>query len=90
MKTSPSSSHAPKMVPWKQWLMISLIIWPLSICIPMLTSLILPPPDGLLLQMLWKGGNIFLIVGMVVFIILPRIIPVLSPWLFKHPTQKES
>lgn len=87
---NPQKPVAPKMIPWKQWLMISLLIWPLSMIVPALLSLVWPLPNAGLMQIIWKGINAFLIVGTLVFLLLPRLVPILSPWLFTRNCTKNS
>ncbi|WP_346298659.1 antibiotic biosynthesis monooxygenase, partial [Halomonas sp. BM-2019] len=68
---------------WKQWLVTTAVIWPLTIIVPLLWL----PLFGLLPALdTWgirHGLVAATIVGLVVYVIMPRVVKLVAPWLFR-------
>ncbi|GGP75185.1 antibiotic biosynthesis monooxygenase [Shewanella ulleungensis] len=67
---------------WKQWLITTAIIWPLTMLIPVLLKLVY---KYLSLDIYWviqQGIAVSIIVALVVYIIMPRVVKVVASWLF--------
>lgn len=79
--TVPDSVGSPPR--WKQWLVTTLVIWPLTILMPMA----LKPIFALMpvaIHPLMQGGLIVMsIVGLVIYVVMPNVVRILSPWFFK-------
>ncbi|NIC05941.1 antibiotic biosynthesis monooxygenase [Billgrantia bachuensis] len=68
---------------WKQWLVTTAVIWPLTMIVPLLWL----PLFGLLPALdTWgirHGLVAATIVGLVVYVIMPRVVKLVAPWLFR-------
>ncbi|MCE8010967.1 antibiotic biosynthesis monooxygenase [Halomonas daqingensis] len=68
---------------WKQWLVTTSVIWPLTIIVPLLWQ----PLFGLLpLLGTWgirHGLIAATIVALVVYVVMPRVVKLVAPWLFR-------
>ncbi|MCE8038452.1 antibiotic biosynthesis monooxygenase [Halomonas sp. MCCC 1A11062] len=68
---------------WKQWLVTTSVIWPLTIIVPLLWQ----PLFGLLpLLGTWgirHGLVAATIVALVVYLVMPRVVKLVAPWLFR-------
>ncbi|MDP4529318.1 antibiotic biosynthesis monooxygenase [Alkalimonas delamerensis] len=79
----PVHSPAPHPVRWKQWLITTLVICLLTMLIPPLLQVLF---DALPLLGLWGIRHLLtagIIVGLVVYLVMPRLVPLLAGWLFK-------
>ena len=79
----PLNSPAPHPVRWKQWLLTTLVICLLTMLIPPLLQLLF---DAMPLLGLWGIRHLLsagIIVGLVVYLVMPRLVPLLAGWLFK-------
>lgn len=78
--TPPAQTHVrPK--GWKQWLVTTSVIWPLSIIVPLLYKPIFEFIPELGIRGIRECIISSTIVGLVVFIIMPRYVRAISGWL---------
>lgn len=68
---------------WKQWLITTLIIWPLTYWVPRLmqpvyAQLSVPAEFGI-----QQFFSVVIIVGLVVYFFMPRVVKLVAAWLFK-------
>ena len=79
-----TESPAPNKVAtrWKQWLLTTSVIWPLTMLIPLL----LQPFYGVLAfsfhPILRQGLTVAIVVGLVVYLIIPKLVQLSASWLF--------
>lgn len=79
----PINSPSPHPVRWKQWLITTLVICLLTMLIPPLLQLLF---TAIPLLGLWGIRHLLtagIIVGLVVYLVMPRLVPLLAGWLFK-------
>jgi uncharacterized protein len=79
----PLNSPSPHPVRWKQWLVTTLVICMLTMLVPPLLQLLFQ-----LIPMLGLWGirhllNAGIVVALVIFIIMPRLVPLIAKWMFK-------
>ncbi len=80
---APEKNSAPKAPRWKQWVVTTSVIWPLSMLVQFLFQ-----PLFLNIPLLgnWPLGP-FLIVSITVWLatfgIMPRLVPRIAPWMFR-------
>jgi antibiotic biosynthesis monooxygenase (ABM) superfamily enzyme len=80
--TPPSPAHK-KPAPWKQWLITTSVIWPLTMLIPPLFKPLFAAMPVLGAWGISHGIVAATIVALVVFLIMPRYVHAVSRWLFK-------
>lgn len=80
---TPPTPASKQPTRWKQWLVTTSVIWPLTIVVPLLWQ----PLFGLLpLLGTWgirHGLVAATIVALVVYVIMPRVVKLVAPWLFR-------
>lgn len=80
---TPSSSTAKQPVRWKQWLVTTAVIWPLTMLVPLLWR----PLFGLLPALdtwgLRHGIIAATIVALVVYVVMPRVVRLVAHWMFE-------
>ncbi|MGO4890923.1 antibiotic biosynthesis monooxygenase [Flavobacterium sp. W21_SRS_FM6] len=80
-----TQSPAPNKVAtrWKQWLLTTGVIWPLTMMVPTM----LKPIEDLFVfsahPVLRQGIVVAIVVAMVVYVIMPRLVRLTSSWLFR-------
>jgi len=79
--TVPESVGSPPR--WKQWLVTTLVIWPLSILVPMALKPIFALAPAAIHPLLQAGLITTAIVGLVIYVVMPHVVRILSPWFFK-------
>lgn len=80
---SPPSSAQRKPAPWKQWLITTSVIWPLTMLIPPLFNPLFAAVPLLGRWGISHGIIAATIVALVVFLIMPRYVHAVSRWLFQ-------
>lgn len=80
--TPPAVTKAPPR--WKQWLVTTSVIWPLSILVPWAINPIFESVPALQRLGIRQGVLAAVIVGLVVYVVMPRYVRLLSPWFFKR------
>ena len=79
--TVPDSVGSPPR--WKQWLVTTSVIWPLTIVVPMALKPIFALAPLAIHPLLQAGLVALSIVGLVVYVVMPNVVRILSPWFFK-------
>lgn len=79
--TAPDSVGSPPR--WKQWLVTTSVIWPLTILVPMALKPIFALAPVALHPLLQAGLIALSIVGLVIYVVMPNVVRILSPWFFK-------
>lgn len=80
---TPSSPAQKKPAPWKQWLITTSVIWPLTMLIPPLFKPLFAAVPLLGIWGISHGIIAATIVALVVFVIMPRYVQAVSRWLFE-------
>ncbi len=80
---SPPSPAQKKPAPWKQWLITTSVIWPLTMLIPPLFKPLFAAVPLLGQWGISHGIIAATIVALVVFLIMPRYVHAVSRWLFQ-------
>jgi len=80
---TPPSPAQKKPAPWKQWLITTSVIWPLTMLIPPLFKPLFTAVPVLGNWGISHGIIAATIVALVVFLIMPRYVHAVSRWLFK-------
>lgn len=80
--TSPSPTNKVA-TRWKQWLLTTAIIWPLTLVVPMLLQPLLSSLSLSLPMLLRQGLVVSIVVALVVYLIMPRVVKLVAPWLFR-------
>ena len=79
--TVPDSVGSPPR--WKQWLVTTLVIWPLTILMPMVLKPIFALVPTAIHPLIQGGFVVMAIVGLVIYVVMPNVVRFLSPWFFK-------
>ncbi|SHL03034.1 hypothetical protein SAMN05192556_10790 [Halomonas caseinilytica] len=80
--TAPESkSQQP--VRWKQWLVTTAVIWPLTMIVPILWQPILTLLPQLDIWGVRNGLFAATIVGLVVYVVMPRVVRLVAKWMFR-------
>ncbi len=80
---TPSSPAQKRPAPWKQWLITTSVIWPLTMLIPPLFKPLFAAVPVLGSWGISHGIIAATIVALVVFLIMPRYVRAVSRWLFE-------
>jgi hypothetical protein len=80
---TPPTPAQKKPAPWKQWLITTSVIWPLTMLIPPLFKPLFTAVPALGTWGISHGIVAATIVALVVFLIMPRYVHIVSRWLFK-------
>lgn len=80
---TPPASKAKQPTRWKQWLITTSVIWPLTMVVPLLYQ---PLFNALPLLGSWgirHGVIAATVVGLVVYVIMPRVVRMVASWMFR-------
>lgn len=80
---TPPTSKAKQPTRWKQWLITTAVIWPLTLVVPVVFQ---PIFDRLPVLAFWgvrHGLVAAAIVALVVYLIMPRVVHLVANWLFR-------
>lgn len=80
---TPPSPAQKKPAPWKQWVITTSVIWPLTMLIPALLKPLFAAVPVLGSWGISHGIIAATIVALVVFLIMPRYVRLVSRWLFE-------
>lgn len=69
---------------WKQWLVTTSVIWPLTMFVPLALEPMFKGVPALQTFGVRHGILASVIVGLVVYVVMPRYVRLLSPWFFKR------
>ncbi|MBE0464831.1 MAG: antibiotic biosynthesis monooxygenase [Halomonadaceae bacterium] len=80
-----TAGAAPSKQPvrWKQWVVTTAVIWPLTMLVPFLWA---PIFEAFPLLSTWGIRHGFVaatIVGLVVYVVMPRVVRLVAPWMFR-------
>jgi uncharacterized protein len=80
-----TQSPAPNKVAtrWKQWLLTTAVIWPLTMLVPALLQPLYEHFSFSLSPILRQGLVVGIVVASVVYIIMPRLVRLTASWLFR-------
>ncbi|GAA0584036.1 antibiotic biosynthesis monooxygenase [Halomonas salifodinae] len=81
---TPPESGARVPVRWKQWLITTAVIWPLTILVPLLWWPLFQAVPALETWGLRHGLVAATIVALVVYVVMPRVVRRVSPWLHRR------
>lgn len=79
---TPPSSHAKQPTRWKQWLITTAVIWPLTMVVPWLLGPVFDLVPALNVWGIRHGLVAAVIVALVVYLIMPRVVRLVAKWLF--------
>lgn len=80
---TPPASKAKQPTRWKQWLITTSVIWPLTMIVPVVYQ---PVFEGIPELAVWgvrHGIVAATIVALVVYVIMPRVVRLVAGWLFR-------
>ncbi|WP_340677584.1 antibiotic biosynthesis monooxygenase [Paraglaciecola sp.] len=68
---------------WKQWLITTVVIWPLTMLVPLLLQPVFNNLPFSINAILHQGVVVAIVVALVVYVIMPRLVKLVASWLFK-------
>ncbi|MFL1405096.1 antibiotic biosynthesis monooxygenase [Marinobacter sp. M1N3S26] len=80
---TPPSSSAKQPTRWKQWLITTAVIWPLTMIVPELYRPLFQTVPDLALWGIRHGIIAATVVALVVYLIMPRVVRMVAGWLFR-------
>ena len=80
---TPPASKAKQPTRWKQWLITTAVIWPLTIIIPVLYQPLFNILPAISVWGVRHGIIAATIVALVVYLIMPRVVRLVAGWLFR-------
>lgn len=80
---TPPASKAKQPTRWKQWLITTAVIWPLTIIIPVLYQPLFNILPAISVWGVRHGIIAATIVALVVYVIMPRVVRLVAGWLFR-------
>lgn len=80
---TPPASKAKQPTRWKQWLITTAVIWPLTIIIPVLYQPLFNILPAISIWGVRHGIIAATIVALVVYLIMPRVVRLVAGWLFR-------
>lgn len=79
---TPAAPHLPQARRWKQWLVTTAVIWPLTLLVPFLLEPAFTIVPGLGMPVVREAIGTAVIVALVVFLIMPPVARALAGWLY--------
>jgi antibiotic biosynthesis monooxygenase (ABM) superfamily enzyme len=79
----PSAPANTQPVRWKQWMVTTAVIWPLTILVPLLWLPIFNQLPWLATWGIRHGIVAASVVGLVVYVVMPRVVRLVAPWMFR-------
>lgn len=80
---TPPTSKAKQPTRWKQWLITTAVIWPLTIIVPVVYQPLFNIIPAISIWGVRHGIIAATIVALVVYLIMPRVVRLVSGWLFR-------
>ncbi|MDX1755084.1 MAG: antibiotic biosynthesis monooxygenase [Marinobacter sp.] len=80
---TPPTSKARQPTRWKQWLITTAVIWPLTMIVPPVFQPVFDRVPELALWGVRHGLVAATIVALVVYLIMPRVVRLVAGWLFR-------
>lgn len=77
----PINPHQPTPVRWKQWLLTTLVIWLLTMIVPPVLAYLFAAMPVLGLWGVRHAVTAGVIVGLVIYVVMPRLAKILAVWL---------
>ena len=75
----------PQALRWKQWLVTTSVIWPLTLLVPWLLDPLFAAVPWLGLYGFRQGVVAAVVVALVVFVVMPRYVRLIAGWLYSRP-----
>jgi len=75
----------PQALRWKQWLVTTAVIWPLTLLVPLLLGPVFDAVPWLGVFGLRQGVVAAVVVALVVFVVMPRYVRLIADWLYSQP-----
>ncbi|ANQ29356.1 antibiotic biosynthesis monooxygenase [Vibrio natriegens] len=79
---TPPTSKAKQPTRWKQWLITTAVIWPLTMLVPFVLTPVFNQFPALKTQGIQHGIVSAITVGLVVYLIMPKVVNLVKSWLF--------
>ena len=83
-------ANQPQALRWKQWLVTTSVIWPLSVLVPLLLEPIYSAAPWLGQFGLRQGIVAAIVVALVVYVIMPAYVRAVADWLYARPRQERT
>lgn len=80
---TPPASKAKQPTRWKQWLITTAVIWPLTIIVPVLYQPLFNLLPAISVWGIRHGIIAATIVALVVYLIMPKVVRLVAGWLFR-------
>lgn len=80
---TPPTSKARQPTRWKQWLVTTAVIWPLTMIVPLAFHPLFEQFPALAQWGIRHGLVAATVVGLVVYLIMPRVVRLVANWLFR-------
>ena len=80
---TPPTSKAKQPTRWKQWLITTAVIWPLTIIVPAIYQPLFSIIPELSMWGIRHGIVAATVVALVVYLIMPRVVRLVAAWLFR-------
>lgn len=80
---SPPAARQKVATRWKQWLITTAVIWPLTLLVPLLLQPLLNYLPWDVNSVVRQGVVVAIVVALVVYLIMPRVVALVAKWLFK-------
>ncbi|MEG3081124.1 antibiotic biosynthesis monooxygenase [Halomonas sp. 5021] len=79
----PSAPTNKQPVRWKQWLVTTSVIWPLTLLVPVLLTPLFALLPWLSAWGIRHGIVAASVVGLVIYVVMPRVVRLVAPWMFR-------
>lgn len=79
----------PQALRWKQWLVTTSVIWPLTLLVPWLLDPLFTAVPWLGLYGFRQGVVAAVVVALVVFVVMPRYVRLIAGWLYSRPGREQ-
>ena len=79
----PINPHQPTPIRWKQWALTTLVIWGLTLTVPPILAYLFAAIPVLGFWGVRHGVTAGVIVGLVIYVVMPRLAKILSAWLLR-------
>lgn len=80
---TPPTATSKQPVRWKQWVVTTAVIWPLTMLVPLLWQPVFSVLPGLATWGLRHGLVAATIVALVVYVVMPRVVRLVAHWMFE-------
>lgn len=81
--TPPSAPASKQPVRWKQWVVTTSVIWPLTMVVPILWTPLFTLFPWLATWGIRQGIVAATVVALVVYMVMPRVVRLVAPWMFR-------